>query len=182
MQNIKMRVVGGKYARRQIVYNSEAKNIRPTKDMVREGLFSALGFDIKGCRVLDLFAGTGALGIEAISRGALSATFVDKSKEALDLIEKNTAYIEEEVITVASDYENFLRKYEGAKFDLVLLDPPYSYDLVDIFSKIIEAKITNNNAIYVLESDKPLSISFEGSKIKTYKYGITYITIIWRSL
>lgn len=177
-----MRVVAGKYARRPIMFDLDSKNIRPTKDMVRQGLFNALGLDVKSRVVLDLFAGTGALGIEALSRGARFVTFVDKNKDALDLIKSNTTYIEEKFEIVSSDYVSFLKQEREEKYDLIFLDPPYIFDVIDIYRTLKNIKFISDTAIFVLESDKPLNLSEENCKIKTYKYGITYVTILWSAL
>lgn len=182
MQNITMRVVGGKYARRNLTIDVENKDIRPTKDMVRQGVFNALGLHVLGKNVLDLFAGTGALGVEALSRGALSASFVDLSPKALKLIELNTKFVEEPVEIVRLNYQSFIANEPKNKFDLIFLDPPYHLDVLAILEEILKASIIGRNAIIVLESDKPLAISSELGKIRTYKYGITHVTIIWRNL
>lgn len=182
MQNIKMRVVAGKYRGRPIYYDLDSKGIRPTKDMVRQGLFNALSFDVKGRVALDLFAGTGALAIEALSRGASFATLVDKNRNALDLIKQNTSYIEEKYEIVNSDFKNFLLKDTTYKYDLIFLDPPYVFDVLEVYKELKSSSLIGEKAIFVLESDKPLNIIEENCKIKTYKYGITYITIIWSNL
>ena len=104
---------------------------RPTTDKVKEGLFSVIQFDIEGRRVLDLFAGTGQLGIEALSRGAASAVFVEKRPDALRLIRENLQVCDlaENARVHAGDALAYLQS--GEKFDLIFLDPPYASDLLE---------------------------------------------------
>ena len=108
------------------------KGVRPVSDMAREGLFSSLGARVPGARVLDLFAGTGALGIEALSRGAAEAVFVDRARPSTSLIHENLerARLRELAVIVAGDVRTFLTREdkEGAPFDLVLADPPYGLE------------------------------------------------------
>lgn len=181
MQNIKMRVVGGQYSRRHIIYDGD-KDIRPTKDIVRQGIFNALGHDVVGKRVLDLFAGTGALGIEALSRGAEAVTLVDQSSAAIKLIKTNTSYIEKGVDIVRQDYSSFIQRATKQSYDLLFLDPPYHLDVKAILEAVDTAQLLKPSAIVVLESDKPLAFFIESGKIKSYKYGITHVTIWWRNI
>lgn len=182
MQNIKMRVVGGKYIRRPISYDLDNKLIRPTKDIVRQGIFNALRNDIKGKAVLDLFAGTGALGIEALSQGAKSATFVDSLVSAQKIIRSNTSYIEESLQIIDQDYKTFLQNCNSDCYDVIFLDPPYHLDVISILDEVIKTDILCAGGIIVIESDKALTIVLENSRIRTYKYGITHVTIIWRTI
>ena len=182
MQNIKMRVTGGKYVRRNINYSLDLKDIRPSKDIARQGLFNALGGDLKDKTILDLFAGTGALGIEALSRGAKEATFVDLSKRAVELIKANTIYVEEKINVLMLDYKSFLTTCRPQSYEVLFLDPPYHLDVVKIFNDVSDAQIMAKNAIIIIETDKALTLDIENAKIRSYKYGITHITIIWRTL
>jgi 16S rRNA (guanine966-N2)-methyltransferase len=115
-----MRIIAGTHKGRRI---SAPKGARPTSDRVREALFSILAGRVEGARVLDLFAGSGALGIEALSRGAASATFVDDDPGAIRVIRRNL----DAVHAVRRDAAAFLRsaRDEGRQYDLVFLDPPY---------------------------------------------------------
>lgn len=181
MQNINLRVVAGKYARRKLVFNLEQEETRPTKDRVRQAVFNALNHQLIGKHVLDLFAGTGAYGIEALSRGAQSCTFVDRSRKAKMNIETNLSFVEEDYEIIISDYLRFLNQPTRV-FDIVFVDPPYEMDVEHIFLRLIDAKIVSSNGIVVLESNKALSIDEKFGKIKTYQYGLTHITIIWRNV
>ena len=122
-----MRVIAGSAKGIRLV--PVPRGIRPVSDMAREGLFSSLGPSVGGARVLDLFAGTGALGIEALSRGAEQAVFVERARAALDAIRENLArtHLADRAVVVGVDVRRLLTRdgKNGAPFDLVLADPPY---------------------------------------------------------
>ncbi len=122
-----MRVIAGLYGGRRLRAPA-GKDTRPTSDRVREALFSVLGAEVEGARVLDLFAGSGALGIEALSRGAAEATFVDASEAAMRCVRANLEALGLRAHTRRSDAGAFLRSASarGHHYDLVFLDPPYS--------------------------------------------------------
>ncbi len=122
-----MRVIAGEAKGRRLAA-IRAPGIRPTADRVREALFSALGPAVAGARVLDLYAGSGALGIEALSRGAALAVFVEQARGAVDVILANLALtgLEDRARVVGSTVERFLDAGRGGPFDLVLIDPPYA--------------------------------------------------------
>ena len=121
-----MRVITG-IARGKRLVTPDGSDVRPTSDKVKEALFSALQFDIEGRRVLDLFAGSGQLGIEALSRGAESCVFVDNSRASLNLVKKNLEITGLSVNTkvVQSDFSSFAAMCRDT-FDIVFLDPPYA--------------------------------------------------------
>ena len=126
-----MRVITGS-ARGRRLKELEGQETRPTTDRVKEGLFSALQFDIEGRRVLDLFAGTGQLGIECLSRGAAAAVFVDQRQDAVRLIRENLAVtaLTDRARVVCADALEFLNR-AGGPFDLIFLDPPYGTGLLE---------------------------------------------------
>ena len=134
----------------------EGENTRPTTEKIKEAIFSAIQFDIEGCRVLDLFAGSGQMGLEAMSRGAQSCMFVDSAREAMDIVKKNAqkAKFFDESRFLVSDYRNYVRKASGKdKYDLVFIDPPYSMECcADALSRLVEADLLEGGAIVVLES------------------------------
>ena len=137
---------------------SPPPGVRPTSDRVRESIFARLG-ELGGCRVLDLFAGTGALGIEAISRGAESLVSVDLSQRSLSALRRNLASLEIEraVRVVRADVGRALRRLgqEGARFDLVFLDPPYDSGEVDgALGSLVEERILARDAVVVVECAK----------------------------
>src|SRR4051812_28330570 len=123
-----MRVIAGIYGGRTLKA-PPGDNTRPTSDRVREALFSILGAQIQDARALDLFAGSGALGIEALSRGAASAIFVDNATQAVKAIEANLAALEAQARVRQTDVLRFLAHARelGSQYDLVFLDPPYRY-------------------------------------------------------
>jgi len=151
--------------------------------MVKEALFNIVQFDIEGRRVLDLFAGTGQLGIEALSRGAASCDFVDKEKAAVALVRANLAATELEGGRVfQSDAASFLGK--GEKYDLVFFDPPYDLKHLDrIIEKMVQFDILNQNGIIVcetkIETDLPVpQAPYE--KGREYRYGKVKFTLYTR--
>ena len=182
-----MRIVGGKYRSRLIDFPSDEKITRPTKDMVREGLFNALGETVFDSVVLDLFAGSGSLGLEALSRGAQFAYFVDKSFDAIKVIKKNIMALDitnSEIVN--SDYlsalENF--KTKNITLDIIFLDPPYKMNIIDeIVDYVIDYDILSKNGIIVIETDYKVDLNDERfAKVKQYKYGKTFVTIKRRTL
>ena len=176
-----MRVITGK-ARGVQLKTPEGLQTRPTTDRVKEALFSIIQFDVPGTRVLDLFGGTGQLGIEAISRGAKSAVFVDAGEKACALIKENLrrCRMEGEGRVVRSDYLEFLSRCRE-KFDLVFLDPPYAEVFLENSLKAItEIDILHSGGIIVTErpTGKDLPWEFEGfTRSKDYKYGNTVLAI-----
>ena len=176
-----MRVIAGK-AKGIPLKTPDGMLTRPTADRVKEALFSILNFDLPGARVLDLFAGTGQLGIEAISRGADSAVFVDEREAACALVRENlkkTGFTHQAQV-VRADYMNYLRRCRE-KFDIILLDPPYSEVFLENSLKMItEIDILETGGIIVAERPlgKELSWDFPGfTRSRDYKYGRTLITI-----
>ena len=176
-----MRVITGK-ARGVVLKTPEGIQTRPTTDRVKEALFSIIQFDIPGCRVLDLFGGTGQLGIEALSRGAKSAVFVDASDAACKLIKENLkrTKLENDAKVVRSDYMEYLRRCRET-FDVIFLDPPYAeVFLENSLNCITEIDILQTNGIIVTERplEKELSWDIPGyTRSKDYKYGNTLITL-----
>ena len=176
-----MRVITGK-ARGVQLKTPEGMLTRPTADRVKEALFSIINFDIPGAKVLDLFGGTGQLGIEALSRGAASAVFVDAREESCRLIRENLkrTKLEAEGRVVRSDYLDYLKRCRD-RFDIILLDPPYAeVFLENALKQITEIDILETNGIIVAERPlgKELPWEFEGfTRSKDYKYGKTLLTI-----
>ena len=176
-----MRVITGK-ARGVALKTPDGLHTRPTADRVKEALFSIIQFDVPGSRVLDLFAGTGQLGIEALSRGAASAVFVDEREDACALVKENLrrTKLYEQGSVVRSDYLSFLKNCKN-QFDLIFLDPPYAEVFLENSLKFItEIDILRDGGIIVAERPlgKELSWQFEGySRSKDYKYGKTLLTL-----
>jgi 16S rRNA (guanine966-N2)-methyltransferase len=170
-----LRVVAGEFKGRRLVAPRGART-RPTADKVREALFSMLG-DVEGARVLDLYAGSGALGIEALSRGAASAVFVERDPRAVAAIERNLEPLDVEATVARADASRWLARDEG-RYDLVFCDPPY--DVASRQAGVLAerlAALTPDNARIVTESDKrnPLELPFP--LLTERSYGDTRIAI-----
>lgn len=176
-----MRVITGK-ARGVTLKTPDGLQTRPTADRVKEALFSIIHFDIPEATVLDLFGGTGQLGIEALSRGAQKAVFVDERGDACELIKENLrrTKLQQYGQVVRSDYQAYLRSCKE-QFDIILLDPPYAEVFLENSLKLItEIDILRYGGIIVAERPlgKELLCGFPGySRSKDYKYGKTLLTI-----
>ena len=176
-----MRVITGK-ARGIVLKTPEGMETRPTSDRVKEALFSIIHFDVPASHVLDLFGGTGQLGIEALSREAKSAVFVDEREDACRLIRENLkrTKFEDNARVIRSDYMAYLKRCK-VKFDIILLDPPYAEVFLENSLKMItEIDILQSGGIIVTERPvgKELPWDFPGyARSKDYKYGKTLITI-----
>ncbi|MCL2568550.1 MAG: 16S rRNA (guanine(966)-N(2))-methyltransferase RsmD [Oscillospiraceae bacterium] len=178
-----MRVITG-LARGRKLREPVDDNIRPTTAMVKEALFSIVQFDIEGRRVLDLCAGTGQLGIEALSRGAASCDFVDSSKEANQLIRANlasTQLVGGQVFQI--DAASFLAR--GERYDLIFFDPPYGLANVDrILEKIVQFDNLNQHGIMVCETEVGTilpELAEPYQKGREYRYGKVKITLYTRA-
>ena len=176
-----MRVISGK-ARGVNLKTPDGLLTRPTIDRVKEALFSIINFDIPASNVLDLFGGTGQLGIEALSRGAKSAVFVDQREDACKLIKENLkrTKLEQDAKVVRMDYLDYLKRCRE-KFDIIFLDPPYAEVFLENALKCItEIDILQSGGIIVAERPlgKDLPWDFEGyTRSKDYKYGKVLLTI-----
>lgn len=176
-----MRVITGT-ARGVVLKTPTGMATRPTSDRVKEAMFSVIQFHVPGASVLDLFGGTGQLGIEALSRGAKSAVFVDEREEACRLIRENLkrTRLEEDAGVVRSDYMAYLNR-SREKFDIIFLDPPYAeVYLENSLKRITEIDILQSGGIIVAECpvDKKLLWEFPGyTRSKDYKYGNTLVVI-----
>ena len=176
-----MRVITGK-ARGVQLKTPDGMNTRPTTDRVKEALFSIIHFDIPGATVLDLFAGTGQLGIEALSRGASGAVFVDVSNDACNLVKENLkrTKLQSCAQVIRAEYMQYLRNCKQ-KFGIIFLDPPYTEEFLEkSLNLITEIDILQSGGIIVTE--RPLGKSLTGdfagySRSKDYKYGKIILTI-----
>ena len=176
-----MRVITGT-ARGIQLKTPEGLQTRPTTDRVKEAMFSIIQFEVPGAKVLDLFGGTGQLGIEALSRGAKSAVFVDAGDKACRLIQENLkrTKLDGQGRVVRSDYLDFLRRSKET-FDIIFLDPPYAeVFLENALNLITEIDILETNGIIVAERPlgKELPWEYNGyQRSKDYKYGNTLVTL-----
>ena len=160
-----MRVITGS-ARGKRLAVLEGEAVRPTTDRVKEALFNIIQFQIEGRRVLDLFAGSGQLGIEALSRGASEAVFVDCAKES---------------IAVITDYASYLARRDGT-FDLVFLDPPYRTGLLEKALPLVAARMNGGGTIvceHPVDEELP-EIAGDFEKQRSYRYGKIYLTVYHR--
>lgn len=183
-----MRIIAGTLKGRRLRV-PRGIEVRPTSERVREAIFSMLGMHVSNARVLDLFAGSGALGIEALSRGAAYTVFVERSKKVCSTLNKNIDFSGVENTSfkvVISDGIDYLSKAGtwGLKFDLVFVDPPYGSDLGDrALRSLSERAVLSEGALVVLETGK-LSIPDSGMGLfleKKREYGDTSIWIYsWR--
>ena len=152
-----MRIISGKYAKRNL-FTLKSNRTRPTSDKVKESLFNSLGQFFQGGNVLDLYAGSGALGIEAVSRGCDHASLVDINHAACTIIKKNVALTKEEqrfnVYNMRSSAALKLFSENDEKFDLVFLDPPYAKEkIAKDMLQMVKSNLLNNHAIVVAETD-----------------------------
>lgn len=179
-----MRVITG-IARGKRLVTPDGSDVRPTSDKVKEALFSALQFDIEGRRVLDLFAGSGQLGIEALSRGAESCVFVDNSRTSVNLVKKNleiTGLFEKSKV-FQSDFASFAAMSRDT-FDIVFLDPPYAAGmLIDAIKAVLP--LMSDYGLIVCEYPPEVTIPEEiggFSVYRTYRYGKINVSIYRKGL
>ncbi len=176
-----MRVITGT-ARGVQLKTPDGMLTRPTTDRVKEALFSIIRFDLPGAQVLDLFGGTGQLGIEALSQGAARAVFVDEREEACALIRENLrrTRLQQNAWVVRSDYLEYLRRCRE-QYSIIFLDPPYAeVFLENALNRITEIDILQSNGIIVTERPlgKELPWELEGyTRSRDYKYGKTLLTL-----
>ena len=177
-----MRVITGT-ARGRKLREPEGMASRPTTDNVKESMFNLIQFDIEGRRVLDLFAGTGQLGIEALSRGARSAVFVDESRAAVQLVRTNLAHCRLQGDVVQGEALGYLRTC--GKFDLIFLDPPYASGLlVKALEDIAAFDICREHGIIVAESAVETELPALAppySLYRQYRYGKIKLSVYHRS-
>ena len=178
-----MKVISGKLKGRKII-GYDIEGTRPTMDRVKESLFGSIQDYIDGSVVLDLFAGSGNLGIEAISNGSLKCYFVDNNKKCIYIIKDNIKqfHIEDNSVVIQSDYRQVLKYFKdnSIKFDIIFIDPPYKYQIMNEMLEIVRSyNLLNNNGIIVLEySIDKLSDNIQGYQLLKYKkYGDKYISI-----
>ena len=180
-----MRVISGS-ARGTLLISPKSEETRPTTDRVRENIFNLIQFSVAGRDVLDLFAGSGAMGIEALSRGASSCVFVDSLKDALSTINKNIVKtrFDENSKVYHNSFDNFLNN-ENKEYSLVFLDPPYHKGYVNEALKLlVKNNLLSDDAIIVCECDHDEEVVFPESLTKATEklYGRVKITILRKEL
>jgi len=178
---LQLRIIAGDLKGRRLFTPNDNK-IRPTSDKVKESMFNMISEYVEDAIVVDLFSGTGNLGLEAISRGASRCYFGDKAKDSVDLTNKNISYckVQDKSVTIIGAFDKVLKRIPG-KVDLIFLDPPYKHGLIDRCLLIVsELSLLTENGIIVAEHDAkdllPEKI-YKFNKIKEKKYGTIGITI-----
>lgn len=182
-----MRIITGS-ARGAKLITLEGEATRPTAERTKEAIFSMIQFDIEGRKVLDLFAGSGQMSLEALSRGASEAVLCDSSKEAAEVIRKNSqkTRLSEKVKLHVCDSLKLIPKLGSEKYDLVFLDPPYALKLIpDVLRALIDYKCIKPTSIIVCESSQAEDVFCGDSDLeklfvskKSSKYGAAFVTII----
>jgi len=172
----KMRVISGT-AKGCVLFSPQGSKTRPTSDFVKENLFNIIRDDVRGARVLDLFAGSGAIGIEALSRGADAAVFVDVSQKCVDLVKRNLekTRLKEKSIVIKGDSLAAIKKLEE-KFDIIYIDPPYFEDfavfIAKAFKEIYDKDILEDTGYIILEmsrdADVPAIYGFDAVDQREY--------------
>lgn len=150
-----MRIISGK-ARGTKLYTLDGTATRPTLDRVKESLFNIIQNDIEDSTVLDLFSGSGAIGLEFLSRGAKRAVLCDSSKDAIKIIKQNVqkTHFEEKVEVYNMEFTKLVERLQNQKFDIIYIDPPYDTDFIKIsLEKIIEYELVNENTKIIVETD-----------------------------
>ena len=163
-----MRVITG-IAKGMRLETLEGLDVRPTSEKTKEAIFSAIHFDIEGRRVLDLFAGSGQLGIEALSRGALKATFTDASQSSIDVGKRNVKKtgFEKQAVICRTDYASFLKNTKEV-FDIAFIDPPYNEGLASSALELT-AKIMSDYGIIVVEHSPMAELPDEVNGFTVYR-------------
>ncbi len=174
-----MRVITGS-ARGRKLLTLEGVDVRPTTDRTKEAMFSSIQFDIEGAKVLDLFAGSGQLGIEALSRGAASAVFIDKNRQAIEIVKKNlqSTSLAKQAVVLNTDADTYVTTTKE-KFSFVFMDPPYAKGFLQKMLPLVEGVVTEGGAI-ICEHPYGEELPEELSSMKiyrSYRYGKTAVTV-----
>ena len=170
-----MRIIGGKF-RGRVLAEFKGDNVRPTSDRAKEALFNILSLKVREAEVLDLFCGSGALGLECLSRGAKKVVFNDLSKDSIGILKKNLSALkierEQEAVVYNYDFLACLDRVEKG-FDLIFIDPPYAFDYgVPAMEKIVKRGLLNGDGIIVYERDRAFEGEIKGlEKFDERKYG-----------
>lgn len=172
-----MRIIGGKY-RGRVLVSFEGEAVRPTSDRVKESLFNILSNRIYGAKVLDLFCGSGSLGLESLSRGAGSVHFNDAAKTSIEILRKNLQKLGEGKQSVSCRDYALCLDYLSEPFDLIFLDPPYAIDAGEkALKKIAQKGLLAKDGVAVYERDRLFKGEIEGLEVfDSRKYGKTYLT------
>lgn len=183
-----MRIISGK-AKGTKLLTLDGLNTRPTAERTKEAIFSMLRFELDGRTVLDLFAGSGQMGLEAVSCGAASAVLCDKERDAVSVITKNVekTHMQDKCTVVCADYTECIRRMAalGKRFDLIFLDPPYASTMIrDALDALRHEDLMKPTTLIVCESGTPNptedapSLAAAFNVIKQSRYGVAHVTIL----
>lgn len=180
-----MRIISGK-ARGSKLETIEGLDTRPTTDRVKESLFNLLQYDFYEKRILDIFAGSGALGLEGLSRGGQSAVFIDQNRACVEVVKKNLLKIRmtDQATVMQCDATSGIKRLESNTIDIVFMDPPYHKGLIlPTLEALLDARVLSDSAVVVVEHEKmdvwEIPSGYELLKSRTY--GITTLTILRRA-
>lgn len=165
-----MRIISGKYKGHHLT-SFQADHIRPTTDRVKESLFNIIQSHIEDARILDLFSGTGSLGLEALSRGAREVLFVEKNKKSIAILEKNIEKLKvsEPYRILPKDVLSFLKNYEGEAFDVIFADPPFTEKMAhDVILAADHSKAFKPETIMAIESGRRENVELEYETLVRY--------------
>lgn len=180
-----MRIIGGK-AKGTKLYTLEGENTRPTLERVRESLFNILQYELQDSIFLDLFSGSGACGIEAVSRGAKKAILCDKSKQAIQIIRKNIekTHTKEQIEVYQASFEELLKTKVKEKPDIIFIDPPYRTDFAyEAVKIIIENHLIDEDSTIIIETDQEQKMKEQLKKLEVVimderKYGRAHLIFL----
>lgn len=178
--NIDMRIIAGKFKGTNLL-EFDYDNIRPTIDRVKEGIFNKIQFNIDGANVLDLFAGTGNISLEFLSRGATNVTLCDNNPNSIKLIRQNFKKCRLEPKLIEGDYKKILKNLQGQKFDIIFLDPPYDTDYGEVALNLIEKYgLLNDDGVVIYEHHLGMSYVLPNSFeiLDEKKYGTVGVSFI----
>lgn len=181
-----MRVIAGS-ARRIPLKAPEGMDTRPTQDRIKETLFNMLQYDLADCTFLDLFAGSGSIGIEALSRGAKTAVFVEQNARAAEIVRENlkATRLEEQAVVMNCDALSALRRMEGKyRFDYIFMDPPYNQELErQMLSYLADSRMIDKQSTIIIEASLETSFDYledlgfimeKNKKYKTNRHVFVY--------
>ncbi len=183
-----MNIIGGMYKGRRLKSPGESM-VRPTLAKIREAFFDIVGPDIQDAAFLDMYAGTGAIGIEALSRGARTACFIERSRAVATLLSKNLAFMDSNLyVVMMMDVKRAMEQIEkkNERFDIAYVDPPYRdvHAYTDIVSGLLKRDMMKEACVIGIEHDRTVQNILQGvisdMTMKTYRYGDTYLTIVRR--
>ncbi len=177
-----MRIITG-LARGTKLRTLEGDATRPTPEVVKEAVFSMIQFELEDRRILDLYSGSGQMGLEALSRGARKATMIDINPDAVKIIRENAqkAKLYDKCVVLNSDARKVMKGFSGKeKFDIIFIDPPYASKSVPaILADLIKYDIVEENGIVICEDDSSTAYECEGFTLRRHaKYGRVYVTVL----